>query len=45
MKTINYLVLHGIPIILKANIKTRDTMPTSCGSVLLRNYIAKQNDS
>lgn len=35
--------LHGIPIILKANIKTRDTMVTSCGSVLLRNHIAKQN--
>ncbi len=35
--------LHGIPIILKANIKTKDAMTTSCGSVLLRNNVAKQN--
>jgi len=34
---------HGIPIIIKANIKTQDTMATSCGSVLLRHYIADQN--
>ena len=35
--------LHGIPVIIKANIKTNDDLPTSCGSILLENYYANEN--
>jgi Asp-tRNA(Asn)/Glu-tRNA(Gln) amidotransferase A subunit family amidase len=35
--------LHGIPVIIKANIKTNGDLPTSCGSILLENYYANEN--
>jgi Asp-tRNA(Asn)/Glu-tRNA(Gln) amidotransferase A subunit family amidase/phosphopantetheinyl transferase len=30
--------LHGVPVLIKANISTNDAMPTSCGSVLLKDF-------
>jgi len=36
--------LHGIPVILKDNINTRDIMPTTAGATALRNSFVK-NDS
>ncbi|TDQ51303.1 amidase [Permianibacter aggregans] len=36
--------LHGIPIMLKDNIDTADKMPTTAGSLALKNHFA-QNDS
>ncbi len=35
--------LHGIPVLIKANIRTKDAMPTSCGSVILANYMADED--
>ncbi len=35
--------LHGVPVLLKANIKTKDSLPTSCGSVILQDYFADEN--
>lgn len=35
--------LHGIPVILKDNIDTRDSMPTTAGAIVLRNSFAKQD--
>jgi len=35
--------LHGIPVILKANIETNDKQPTSCGSVLLKDFFSSKN--
>lgn len=37
--------LHGIPVIIKANIKTNDDILTSCGSILLENIYANENAS
>lgn len=37
--------LHGIPIILKANIETKDQQPTSCGSILLKDFISAKDAS
>ena len=36
--------LHGVPILLKDNIDTRDNMPTTVGSIVLKDNYAK-NDS
>ena len=30
--------LHGIPVVIKANIYTNDDLPTSCGSVILKDF-------
>jgi len=35
--------LHGVPVLIKANIQTSDAMPTSCGSVLLENHFATED--
>jgi Asp-tRNA(Asn)/Glu-tRNA(Gln) amidotransferase A subunit family amidase len=35
--------LHGIPVILKANMETNDQQPTSCGSVLLKDFVSNKN--
>ncbi|MEN6618755.1 MAG: amidase [Rikenellaceae bacterium] len=36
--------LHGIPVILKDNINTRDSMPTTAGAIVLRNsYVEKDS--
>lgn len=35
--------LHGIPIVLKDNIETKDFMHTSAGVIALENYLAKQD--
>tara|TARA_B110000285_G_scaffold220038_1_gene271361 strand:+ start:2037 stop:3353 length:1317 start_codon:yes stop_codon:yes gene_type:complete len=35
--------LHGVPVVLKANIETNDSMPTSCGSVLLKDHFSNKN--
>ena len=35
--------LHGIPILLKANIDTADSLPTTAGSLALANHYAKQD--
>jgi Asp-tRNA(Asn)/Glu-tRNA(Gln) amidotransferase A subunit family amidase/phosphopantetheinyl transferase len=35
--------LHGVPVLIKANIQTSDAMPTSCGSVLLENHFASED--
>jgi len=35
--------LHGVPVLIKANIQTSDAMPTSCGSVLLENHFALED--
>jgi Asp-tRNA(Asn)/Glu-tRNA(Gln) amidotransferase A subunit family amidase len=34
----NYGKLHGIPALIKANILTYDKTPTSCGSILLKEF-------
>lgn len=36
-------MLHGIPIVLKANIDTADQMATSAGSLALQNHMAKED--
>ncbi len=35
--------LHGIPVILKDNIDTRDSMPTTAGATVLRNSYVKKD--
>ena len=35
--------LHGVPVLIKANIQTSDAMPTSCGSILLENHFASED--
>ncbi len=36
--------LHGIPVILKDNIETRDSMPTTAGAIVLRNsYVGRDS--
>ena len=35
---------HGIPVLVKGNICSNDQMPTSCGSILLKDYYA-DNDA
>lgn len=35
--------LHGIPLLLKANINTADTMPTPAGSLALHGFIAPED--
>ncbi|MGE7999764.1 amidase family protein [Lysinibacillus sp. NPDC093190] len=35
--------LHGIPVVLKDNIETKDFMHTSAGVIALENYLAKQD--
>ncbi len=32
--------LHGVPFLVKANMKTSDLLPTSCGSLVLKDYYA-----
>ncbi|MCZ2260209.1 amidase [Sporosarcina sp. G11-34] len=36
-------LLHGIPVLLKDNIGTKDMMHTSCGSLALENYYADKD--
>jgi Asp-tRNA(Asn)/Glu-tRNA(Gln) amidotransferase A subunit family amidase len=35
--------LHGIPVVIKANIFTADNIPTSCGSVILKDFYPNRN--
>lgn len=35
--------LHGIPVVLKDNIETKDFMHTSAGTIALENYLAEQD--
>lgn len=35
--------LHGIPIVLKDNIETKDYMHTSAGTLALENYVAQED--
>ena len=35
--------LHGIPVVIKANIFTADNIPTSCGSVILKEFYPNRN--
>jgi len=35
--------LHGIPVVLKDNIETKDFIHTSAGVLALENYVAKQD--
>ena len=35
--------LHGIPVVIKANIYTNDDLPTSCGSVILKDFYPNRN--
>ncbi|WP_195573949.1 amidase family protein [Paenibacillus sp. 1001270B_150601_E10] len=35
--------LHGIPVLLKANIETNDKMSTSAGALVIENYISKND--
>ncbi|MGE7691385.1 amidase family protein [Lysinibacillus sp. NPDC097214] len=35
--------LHGIPVVLKDNIETKDFMHTSAGAIALENYLAEQD--
>ena len=35
--------LHGIPVVIKANIYTNDDLPTSCGSVVLKDFYPNRN--
>ena len=35
--------LHGIPVVLKDNIETCDSMHTSAGTIVLENYLANQD--
>lgn len=32
--------LHGIPFLVKANMKTKELLPTSCGSIVLKDFYA-----
>jgi len=36
-------LLHGIPIVLKDNIETKDYMHTSAGTIALENYVANED--
>ncbi|HEX5564489.1 MAG TPA: amidase family protein [Sporosarcina sp.] len=36
-------LLHGIPVLLKDNMDTGDGMHTSCGSLAMKNYYAKED--
>mgnify|MGYP003507010053 FL=1 len=36
-------LLHGIPVLLKDNIETNDSMHTSVGSLALESYISNQD--
>lgn len=40
---INYGVLHGIPVLLKANIDTADQLATSAGSLAMQNHHARRD--
>ncbi|PEB50265.1 amidase [Bacillus pseudomycoides] len=35
--------LHGIPVLLKDNIETKDSMHTSAGTIALENYVSSQD--
>jgi Asp-tRNA(Asn)/Glu-tRNA(Gln) amidotransferase A subunit family amidase len=35
--------LHGIPVVIKANIYTNDDLPTSCGSLILKDFYPNRN--
>ena len=35
--------LHGIPVVIKANIYTNDDLPSSCGSVILKDFYPNRN--
>lgn len=35
--------LHGIPVVIKANIYTDDDLPSSCGSVILKDFYPNRN--
>ncbi len=35
--------LHGIPVVLKDNIETKDSMHTSAGTIALENHLARQD--
>lgn len=35
--------LHGIPVLIKDNICTNDNLPTSCGSLILKDFYPKRN--
>lgn len=35
--------LHGVPFLVKANMKTNDLLPTSCGSLVLKDFYAEEN--
>ena len=35
--------LHGIPVVLKANIATADQMPTTAGALVLKGFITRQD--
>ncbi len=37
--------LHGIPFFVKANMKTNDMLPTSCGSLVLEDFFADSDAS
>ena len=35
--------LHGLPVVLKANIATKDGMPTTAGALALKGFLTKQD--